>query len=162
MKRKGKSIKGLILALATAAVVAPAANGYVYFANSEKSSASYSPQALNAMSDRWTALGQSYQSSASRPDDRAGVRGVTSIQMPDLVQRELIKAQTSSPTVVHVDDRGGLRGPGPVESPSPVVTTSHGSDFDWKDAGIGATASLLAALMFAAATIARRRTGLAV
>ena len=158
-QRKQKRIKGLILALATAAVVAPAAHGYVYFAKSEQSAQTYSPQALKAMSDRWTALADSYR--PTRPDDRAGIRGGTSIQMPDLVERELVKAQSSS-SVVHADDRGGIRGPGPIESPSPVATTSHGSDFDWQDAGVGATVTLLAALTLGAATIVRRRSGLAV
>ena len=147
-QRRTKRIRGLILALATAAVLAPAASGHVYFGST--SHADYSgltPQALQAMNERWTKLAASYQQ--VRPDDRGGVRGV---------QQSLDTASTQS---VRADDRGGIRGVGPTETP--LVASSHSDTFDWADAGIGASITLFAAGMLAAAALARRRrTGLAV
>jgi hypothetical protein len=161
--RRRKGIKGLILALATATVLVPAASGYVYFpgGSSEKSSG-YTPQALKAMNERWTAIAQSYQH--TRPDDREGFRGVApSGPSSDYVDRQLANLEAKAAQVaqaMHVDDRVGIRGPGPVETAT--VVSSHGDGFDWTDAGIGASVALLAAAMLAAATMTRRRAGLAV
>jgi hypothetical protein len=184
-QRRRKGIKGLILALASAAVLVPAANGHVYVpSGSETTSPGYTPQALRAMSERYTKMAESYYQHA-RPDDRGGIRGVgttavdetygglypgsgagpgsTVIGAPDLVDRQLANLDAKAAQVaqsLHVDDRAGIRGPGPIETPA--VVSSHSDGFDWTDAGIGASVALVAAVMLAAATVARRRAGLAV
>jgi hypothetical protein len=196
-QRRRKGIRGLILALATAAVLVPAANGHIYdtgstgYVNSTSVEAQgYTPQALKAMNERWTQLAQHYQDArnaeavaggsygglypgsgagpgstvtgSTRPDDRGGIRGVGTAA-PDLVDRQLANLDAKAAQVAqsfHVDDRAGIRGPGPIETPA--VVSSHGDGFDWTDAGIGASVALVAAVMLAAATLMRRRAGLAV
>jgi hypothetical protein len=190
--RRRKGIRAVILALATAAILVSAASGKTYEGGSAgyvtvaSSTApgyspeslqamserwarladyyqhSYSPEALQAMSERWTKMAESYQ--ASRPDDRAGFRGVApSGPSSDYVDRQLAnlvaKAKLTA-QALHVDDRAGIRGPGPVETPA--VVSSHDGGFDWTDAGIGASVAFLTAAMLAAATLMRRRAGLAV
>jgi len=169
--RRRKRIKGLILALATAAIVVPAASGHVYEGGStgyvhvnETASAGsdYSgltPAALNAMNERWNLMVQAYQQQV-RPDDRAGVRGVGQVTtVPDAVDRELVKLESTAPQAVHADDRAGVRGPGPVETPT--LVTSHGDGFDWTDAGIGASAAVLMSALLGLAAMSRRRASLA-
>ena len=189
--RKRKGIRGLILALATAAVLVPAANGYVYApGGSEAKSPGYSPQALKAMSERYTKMAESYQQAGSaavsgshgglypgsgagpgstvtgstRPDDRAGIHGVgTPAASSDYVDRQVANLQAKADqgaAASHADDRAGIRGPGPIETPSTVSV--RGDGFDWTDAGIGFSVALVAAAMLAAATLVRRRAGLAV
>jgi hypothetical protein len=166
-QRRRKGIRGLILALATAAVLVPAASGKTYEGGSGgyvnvAEAPSYSPQALQAMNERWTKLGESYQQHA-RPDDRSGLRVIGTATAPDLVDRQLANLEAKAALVAqsfHVDDRSGVRGPGPVETPS--VVTKHDGGFDWTDAGIGASVALLGAALLGAATLTRRRTGLAV
>jgi hypothetical protein len=212
MKGRRKKIRGLILALATAAVLVPAASGKVAGDESSPQSSGYTPQALQAMNERWsrladyyqhsytpqalkamseryTKMAQSYQHAGSagtgvsgsygglypgsgaglgstvngstRPDDRDGLRGVgTDSTASDYVDRQLANLQ-ASPGPTHGDDRAGVHGPGPVETP--IVISSHGEGFDWRDAGIGASIALFAAALLAAALLAtRRRAGLAV
>jgi hypothetical protein len=181
--RKQKSIRTAILAFATAVILVPAAQAHVDF-GSKGQSAGYSPQALKAMTDRWNAQAEAYQSSgysaqalkamtdswnaraaayqaSITPDNRGGIRGVG--QTPstsDYVDRQLANLEATSSTVAHVDDRAGVHGPGPVETP--VLVTSHGDGFDWTDAGIGASVMLFVAAMLAAAMLTRRRPGIAV
>jgi hypothetical protein len=169
--RRRKRIKGLILALATAAVVVPAASAHVYEGGStgyvhvreSKSAPDYSgltPAALNAMNERWNKMVEAYQQQQQRPDDRAGARGVGQVTTPaDAVDRELIKLRADSGQIVHADDRAGVRGPGPVETPT--LVTSHGNGFDWKDAGIGASAAILMSALLGLAAMSRRKAGLA-
>jgi hypothetical protein len=143
--RRRKGIRGLILALATAAILVPAASGEVTLAEGSSATQSgYTPQAL---SERSTRPAESYQ--AQRPDDRGGIRGVE-------------PSRSVGQPIVHADDRAGVRGPGPIETP--VVVTSHGDGFDWTDAGIGASIAVFAAaaLLGGALMARRRRTGLAV
>jgi hypothetical protein len=66
------------------------------------------------------------QSSSIRPDDRAGSRGIGSLQ------------EAGRP-----DDRAGLHGPG---SFSPTVVQSTSTGFDWGDAFVGSVGGLGAAL----------------
>ena len=159
--RRRKGIRGLILTLATAVVLVPAANGYVYVGSSSNgdSATGYSQQALRAMNERWTKLAASYQQ--VRPDDRSGFRGAerSGIQS-DLVDRQVANLEARASQGMRADDRGGFRGPGPIETP--IVVSSHGSGFDWADAGIGASIALFGAGMVAAAALTRRRAGLAV
>ena len=159
-QRRRKGIRAVILALATASVLAPVANGYVYVGPSSHSQApSYSPQALRALGERWTKLAESYQS--VRPDDRGGVRSVAPVTVQsDLVERQVAIADARSVNAPRPDNRVGIRGPGAIESPRLVV--AQGDGFDWTDAGIGASAGLAGAALLAAAAIGRRRTGLAV
>jgi hypothetical protein len=168
--RRRKRIKGLILALATAAIVVPAASGHVYeggstgYVNVEKTSSArpdYSgltPAALKAMDERWTKMAEAYQQQV-RPDDRAGVRGVGQASAPDYIERKLIALERQVSQAVHADDRAGIRGPGPIETPT--LVTSHGDGFDWTDAGIGASAAVFMSALLAAAAMSRRRTSLA-
>src|SRR5690349_23970984 len=169
--RRRKRIKGLILALATAAVVVPAAGAHVYEGGSTgyvhvqeaKSASDYSgltPAALNAMNERWNLMAQAYQQRPLGPDDRGGVRGVGQVTMPaDAVDRELIKLQADSGLIVHADDRAGVRGPGPVETPT--LVTSHGDGFDWRDAGIRASAAILMSALLGVGAMSRRKASLA-
>jgi hypothetical protein len=166
-QRRRKGIRAVILALATAAILVPAASGHVYEGGSTgyvtvDQPSGYTAQALKAMNARWTAIAQSYQH--ARPDDREGFRGVApSGPSSDYVDRQLANLVAKAALVaqaMHVDDRAGIRGPGPVETAT--VVSSHGDGFDWTDAGIGASVALLAAAMLAAATMTRRRAGLAV
>jgi len=167
--RKRKRIKGLIVALATAAVVAPTAGarvyeggsmGYVVVKPASSAKADYSglsPQALQAMNERWEKLADQYMAPSSvRPDDRAGSHGIgQSTTTPDLVDRQVAIIASHS---VRPDDRSGVRGPGTFEKP--VLVTSHGDGFDWTDAGIGASVAAFTAALLAAAGLSRRRTGL--
>jgi hypothetical protein len=183
--RKRKSIRAAILVFATATILVPAAQAHVDF-GSKGESAGYSPQALKAMTERWNARAEAYKVSSGgysaqalkamterwnaqaaayqasiSPDNRGGIRGVG--QTPttsDLVDRQLANIEAKSVTVTHVDDRAGIHGPGPVETP--VLVTSHGDGFDWTDAGVGASVVLFVAAMLAVALFSRRRPGIAV
>jgi hypothetical protein len=182
--RRWNGIRVLILGLATAAFLVPAAQGYVYFGTGSassgtpdslkgisfyqssspaleqalaKSKAAYTPQALHALGLRWTKRAESYQ--ASRPDDRAGTHGIGSLDTSDYVDRQVANLVANFSSVVHADDRGGVRGPGPVETPT--VVSSHGG-FDWTDAGIGASAMVIVAAMLAALLLMRKRPSVAV
>ena len=163
--RRRKGVRAIILALATAAILVPAASAKVIESGSAGSvsvdrttATGYSPQALRALNERWTKLAESYQQ--VRPDDRGGVRGTEPAAQSDLVDRQVAVIEAKSVDAARPDNRVGIRGPGPVESPRLVATPGDG--FDWTDAGIGASATLLAAALLAAAVIGRRRTGLAV
>lgn len=150
--RRRKGIKGLILALAAAALLAPAANAV------SLGDRHYSPEVLQAMKEHFARLEQTYKQ--VRPDDRSGIRGVNQVSAQgDAVDRLVANHKASFPDGKRADDRGGIRGPGPVETP--VAVTSEGDGFDWTDAGIGASIALIAALMLGAAALTRRRTTLA-
>lgn len=88
------------------------------------------------------ALADTPASGHVRPDDRAGVRGPGSTAGP-------------VPNIaVRPDDRAGIRGPGAVSAPigTPVVVDLSGPDFDWGDAGIGATAGVGLVLLLVGAS----------
>jgi hypothetical protein len=155
-QRRWKGIKVLILGVATAAFLVPVAHGYVNFGSG---SDTYTPQAVQAMGARWEKRAEAYQ--ASRPDDRAGTHGIGSVDTSDYVDRQLANLEAANyGNIVHADDRGGVRGPGPVETPA-VVSTHDG--FSWTDAGIGASvAAFLAAAMLAAVMLVRKRPSVAV
>jgi hypothetical protein len=184
--RKRKSIRTAILALATAAILVPAAQAYpsvgphmmptydTYSPQALKAlnqryekmgeayllkSSGYSPQALKALGEMWQAKAAAFQ--ATRPDDRGGIKGVgpTTTITSDYVDRQVANLEAKSSAVTHVDDRAGVRGPGPVETPA-LVSTHDG--FDWTDAGIGGAAMLFVAALIAAALMARRRPSIAV
>jgi hypothetical protein len=160
MTYRKKSIRTAILALATAAILVPAAQAYPSFAphTLSQSSAGYSAQAVKAMGERYTKMAEAYQS--TRPDDRGGVKGVGQTTVTsDYVDRQVANLEAKSSPVVHVDDRAGVHGPGPVQTPS-LVSTHDG--FDWTDAGIGGAAMLFVAALIAAAMLARRRPSVAV
>lgn len=155
--RKRKGIRTAILALATAAILVPAAQAHTDFGSSP-SPDGYSAQALKAMGERYTKLAEAHQ--ATRPDDRGGALGAGQTTVAgDYVDRQVANIEAKSGPVVHVDDRAGIRGPGPVETPT-VVATNDG--FNWTDAGIGASAMLFVAVLIAAALLARRRPSIAV
>jgi len=78
---------------------------------------------------------------ATRPDDRAGIRGAGVVAV----------SRTMRP-----DDRAGIRGPGgPLAVPAAVHT--DGTGFDWRDAAIGGAAALALALGMGATVISLRR-----
>jgi hypothetical protein len=186
--RKQKSIRTAILAFATAAILVPAAQAHTDFGSGSQSASGYSPQALKALSERYTKMAEAYQ--ATRPDDRGGVKGIGQTTVTsDYVDRQVANSQLAlkqppvrystgaygapgavgtgpstslqakSSPVTHVDDRAGVRGPGPVETPA-LVSTHDG--FDWTDAGIGGAAMLFVAALIAAALLSRRRPSVAV
>jgi hypothetical protein len=146
--RRRKRIRGLILALATAAVLVPAANGYVYLGGQPRADYSgLTPQALQALNERWTKLAERYQQLGA------------SATVGDLVDRQVANIERHSSQAVRPDDGIGIRGTGPVETPALVA--SHDDGFDWTDAGIGASTTLVVAALLAGAVATRRRTGLA-
>ena len=158
--RRRKGIRGLILALATAAIVVPAASGKIYEGGStgyvevspSPKAQVYTPQALKAMSERYTKMAQSYQ--------HAGNAAAASGSYGGLYPGSGAGPGSTVTGSTRPDDRAGIHGVGPVKTPT--VVSVHGDGFDWTDAGIGASAALLAAAMLAAATLMRRRAGLAV
>src|SRR6476646_1657084 len=56
--RKRKSIRAAILALATAAILVPAAQAHTDFRSGSQSASGYSPQALKALSERYTKMAE--------------------------------------------------------------------------------------------------------
>jgi len=80
---------------------------------------------------------------AVRPDDRAGIRGVGS---------PLSAAAAGTTTAVRPDDRAGARGIGPTEVVAATATVDGSSSFDWRDAGIGA-GGMLGLVLVAAALV---------
>jgi hypothetical protein len=191
-RRRKNLLKGLILSFATAAIVVPGAQASYHTQKAQEARSAlnqtYPPAALRALALRSEAMNQQYQSvggteirteslnklsqiEAVRPDDRAGIHGVTTEpvqqQATDLseVQRQveadriasLVAADSKRP-----DDKAGIHGPGVVQTPEPV--SASGSSFDWKDAGIGAGTAVGVALVLMSAFLIskRRQSGLAV
>jgi len=165
-RRRKNFLKMLILGFAASAIVAAAAQASYHTteAQSERSALNqtYSPEALRALTLRSEGMNERYQSLATRPDDRSGVRGIESQTVtPDLseIQRHVkadeVVSQSSRP-----DDRAGFRGPGTVRTPEVVAVKGNG--FDWKDAGIGAGTMIGIVLVLGSAlALSRRRSELA-
>ncbi len=78
---------------------------------------------------RGAAIVSTVPSSAVRPDDRAGRRGVDEAVVP----------------VTRPDDRAGVRGHSSV--PVHVTTTASSDDFDWLDALIGGVGGIATAFL---------------
>jgi hypothetical protein len=105
---------------------------------------------------------------AARPDDRAGMLGVGSINVQETasIVRPDDRATVRGPgalalevraqTAVRPDDRAGTRGPGP----GLVVTTTSGpsddSRFDWSAAAIGASSALMLAFLIGISLVSAR------
>jgi hypothetical protein len=79
-------------------------------------------------------------SSAVRPDDRAGIRGVGA---PVLVAAPVQLRKTA----VRPDDRAGNRGIGTSAVIASGVSVGTSSTFDWADAGVGAGSALALVLI---------------
>ena len=145
-QRRRKTMKSLILALAVAAVVTPVAQARVDSERSQVSPASALNQktdpAIRALMLRSEAMNAWYRQHSSTP------------VIPDAFSRELTKAQSVSSAVVHADDRAGVRGPGIVQTPQ-VVSSSSG--FDWGDASLGAATALGIALILGSGLVLVRR-----
>jgi hypothetical protein len=79
-------------------------------------------------------------SSATRPDDRAGIRGADS---------PFLTASAPKTTPVRPDDRAGIRGIGAtgVTASASALAASTPSGFDWGDAGLGAAGALAVILV---------------
>jgi hypothetical protein len=147
--RRRKGIRAVILALATAAILVPAASakiyeggsaGYVEVHQGAKAPA-YSPESLRAMSERWARLTDyeqhSYTPQALKamngrwnamaeayrrplgPDDRAGTHGIGSVTAPDYVDRELAKLQAKAALVAQSFHVDDRAG---IRGPGPVET----------------------------------------
>jgi hypothetical protein len=158
--RKRKSIRTAILALATAALLVPAAQAHTDFGSNGSGGVSASstvPYAHLPQEDRQAiAVGQGSTTTAST-SSAVQSSGYSPQALKAIGERYTKMAEAYQAT--RPDDRAGVRGPGPVETP-PVVTTHDG--FDWTDAGIGASAMLFVAALIAAALLARRRPSIAV
>jgi hypothetical protein len=163
-QRRRKTMKSLIVALAVAAVVTPVAQARI---DSERSQVSQSPasklspQELNALTQRSIALNQKYDPAIRALMLRSEAMNAWYRQhsstpvIPDAFSRELTKAQSVSSAVVHADDRAGVRGPGIVQTPQVVSSSSGG--FDWGDASLGAGAALGIALILTSGLVLVRR-----
>lgn len=169
-QRRRKTMRGLILALAVAAVVTPVAQARI---DSERSqvatpvSSAYSPQAFKALEQRSVALNQKYHLGTFDPAYRALLLRSQAMNawyrqhsstpvIPDAFSRELTKAQSLSTTIRHADDRAGVRGPGTVQTPQLVSSSSGG--FDWGDASIGAGTAVGVALILVSGVALIRRS----
>ena len=150
-QRRKKTTRGLILALAVAAVATPVAQARV---NIERSTASQSPaalypaQELKALTLRSVALNKKYD-----PALRALVL------RSEALNAWYAKHPSTPVTVRHADDRAGVRGPGSVQVPRLVSSSSAG--FDWGDASIGAgtAVGIVVILMSGVALVRRNQSG---
>jgi hypothetical protein len=166
-RRRKNLLKMLILGFAASAIVAAGAQASYHSTEAQNARSAlnqtYSPEALRALTLRSEAMNEQYQSLATRPDDRSGVRGIESQSVtPDLseVQRH-VKADAYVSQSTRPDDRAGFRGPGTVRTPEVVAVKGDG--FDWKDAGIGAGAMIGIVLVLGSGlALSRRRSELAV
>ena len=164
-RRRKNLLKMLILGFAASAIVATGAQASYHTTEAQNARSAlnqtYSPEALRALTLRSEAMNEQYQSLATRPDDRSGVRGIESQSLtPDLseVQRH-VKADAYVSQSTRPDDRAGFRGPGRT----PEVVAVKGDGFDWKDAGIGAGAMFGIVLVLGSGlALSRRRSELAV
>jgi hypothetical protein len=102
---------------------------------------------------------------ADRPDDRGGLLGVGAVQRTSTATRPDDRAEVRGPALAIVmretaprpDDRPGIRGPGPAPI---VVGTQAPSGFDWSAAGIGALGAFgISLLVFAGAQLVVRERG---
>ncbi len=155
-----------ILVLAVAAMlVAPA-----YAAASPRPAASfYTPAALRAMGLRWQAMADA-QASAVTPDDRVGIRGsgvlagtdrpAASFYTPAALkamgeryeaQAQYVLTHGSNTTP---DDRGGIRGTGPVSTVQAVADDG----VDWGNVGIGVGSGVFALLVASGMIFTVRRS----
>lgn len=149
-QRRRKTMKGLILAFAVAAIIPPVAQARI---DSERSqiarpvSSYYSSPAYRALMVRSEALNQKY-----------GL-GQNSSQKADPWFLNLMANQkyglSGSTTVRHADDRAGIRGPGITQAPQLASTSSNG--FDWGDASLGAGTALAAAIIVSSGVALNRR-----
>ena len=93
---------------------------------------------------------------ATHPDDRAGALGVGSTTVatpPDALDRYLadraeqtVASSTANAAAARPDNRAGVLGVSAAETVA-GSTTSSGSGFDWRDAGIGAAAAAILLLL---------------
>ena len=122
--------------------------------------------ALNARSDalnRQYGLGDhAVTRDAGGPDDRAEARGpgaIAAVATAQAAGRD-DSAESSGATVIHTDDRSGLRGPGTVLLTVPAAPTVEAAydGFAWDDAALSAAATLgIGALLGAGAVSIRYR-----
>ena len=195
-RRRKNFLRALVLGFATAAIVVSGAQARVSNYNLSAQQArdalnqTYPPQALKALSLRSEAMNKQYQSASSnpgveirteslsklgqlsvvRPDDRAGLHGVTPVSVQTATDLSEVQRQVEADRIASIsaaeskrpDDKAGVHGPGSVETPTLVAT--GGSSFDWTDAGIGAGTAIGVALVLMSAFLIskRRQSGLAV
>jgi hypothetical protein len=79
--------------------------------------------------------GQPHYYAQIRPDDRGGMRGIDSSSHTTQPTRQLARN-------VRPDDRSGARGVEPITIVSWTSSGAPGPGFDWRDAGVGAGATL--------------------
>ncbi len=105
---------------------------------------------------------------AARPDDRAGMLGVGSINAQETasIVRPDDRATARGPdplalevraqTAVRPDDRAGTRGPGPALVVPTTPGPSDDSRFDWSAAAIGASSALMLVLLIGVSLVSAR------
>jgi hypothetical protein len=148
-QRSRKTMTGLVVALAVAAIAVPVAQAG-FQVRSERSqvvrpaSSFYSSPAYHALMVRSAAMNAWYSQHPSK-----------SVVIPDAFSRELTKAQSAAVAVRHADDRAGIRGPGITQTPQ--VVSSSGEGFDWGDASVGAGVALVGSIVLIGGIALSRR-----
>jgi hypothetical protein len=148
-QRSRKTMTGLVVALAVAAIAAPVTQAG-FQVRSERSqvvgpaSSFYSSPAYHALMVRSAAMNAWYSQHPSK-----------SVVIPDAFSRELTKAQSAAVAVRHADDRAGIRGPGITQTPQ--VVSSSGDGFDWGDASLGAGVALVGSIVLVGGIALSRR-----
>ena len=136
MMRKHFRIRRIVIGLAFAAIVAPAAQAQTYYVDGGPAPVSYVTP-LQADGMRLQAMANAYQSQAAS-------RAATNLGPLDPWAYAAIHKSKSL-------------------TPAPVVTTTTSNSFSWGDAGIGALFAFGVAVMLLTAVVVsrRRRSGLA-
>ncbi len=101
---------------------------------------------------------------AAGPDDRAEARGPGAIALAsapgrDWFEREAAMSKSSDTTVIHADDRSGLRGArwiAPTATSVPTVTSTD-DGFAWDDAALSVAATLALGGVIGAGAVGLRR-----
>jgi hypothetical protein len=101
----------------------------------------------------------------TRPDDRAGLRGVGATSSPTQVRPDDLggvrgAGSTGLAVSVRPDDRAGVRGTGGRKYAAPVATSPAevASDpFDWSSAGVGAAGAFALTMILTGVVFSVRR-----
>jgi hypothetical protein len=166
-------MRGLILALAVAAIAAPVAQGQALSERSQvvqPASSAYAPQAFKALMQRSEALNQKYglgQTNTQNADP--WFMALMANRKYEIAQRTTKETDPwflalmarskyglhAPATVRRADDRAGIHGPGITQAPQ--LAPSSGSGFDLGDASLGAGTALVAAILVTGGIVLTRR-----
>jgi hypothetical protein len=139
LRRRRRFTGWIVLGFATAALAAPVAQADDWF---RASAADDGSAQVTRPDDRAGVRGvgaENFLAHGMRPDDRAGVRGVG--------------AESYLLHGMRPDDRAGIRGIAPTVSSEPAAVRVTVDEFSWSDAGIGAVMGAVALGLLAGATI---------